>query len=119
MSDLNIELVYPTVPDADGFYVENKQDQDFAIYTKVYDNENRVKRCKLPRSGKIAILRELTAIDQARITRFMGEDPERYQMAAITVATKFDGEDLPIEDVAGLKMKDYVVLAAMYQALNF
>lgn len=112
-------IKYPTDPDVDGFFVESKQDSDYSIFTKVYENGNKVKRSTLPRSDKVAILRELKASDQTRITRFMGEDPEKYQMAAITVATKFDGSDLPIEMVAELKMKDYVVLATMYQGLNF
>lgn len=119
IQDIAEKKKYPTDPDDDGFFIENDADAGFSIFTKVYDGGNTIKKCSLPRSGKVAIVRELIATDQTKITRFMGEDKEKYQIAAIAVATKFDGSELPFELVATLKMKDYVALASMYQALNF
>jgi hypothetical protein len=113
------KVTYPTLPDSEGFFFESDTDQSMQIYTKVYENGNKVKKVVLPFLGKTAVVRELLAKDTHVITRHMGGDQEKYNMACITVATTFDGDPLPIEVISVLKMKDYSRLLSMYQDINF
>lgn len=113
------EQQFPTLPDAEGYYYENQTDLEMGITTKVYENGNKIKSTVLPACGKTAVIRELLARDSKDVARFMDKDPEKYQMASITVATTLDGEKQPIEVIAVLKMKDYSRLLSMYQDLNF
>jgi hypothetical protein len=113
------EVTYPTEPNAEGFYYENAEDAAMEILTKVYENENMIKQTTLPKTKQVAVVRELSGKDQKEISRFMGKDPERYQLAALTVATTLDGQRQPIEVIEKLKMKDFSRVMSMYQDLNF
>lgn len=113
------KIIYPTTPDAEGFFFESEGDAAMEIYTKVYENGNKIKRALLPASRKIAVVRELLARDSQLITRHMGREQEKYNLACITVAATFDGNLLPIEEISVLKMKDYSRLLSMYQDINF
>ena len=110
---------FPTTPDAEGFYYENQADQEQGITTKVYENDSKVKRAMLPGCKKLALVRELRATDTKEIRRFMDSDKEKYELAAITVATTLDGEKQPFEVIGALKMKDYTRVSSMYSDLNF
>lgn len=118
-TEQNATVVYPTAQDAEGFYFESADDQDAGISTKVYENGSRVKQCKLPVSGKMAVIRELRAKDTKEISRFMNKDAEKYQMAAITVALTLDGSKVPYELVESMLLKDYNRVMSMYSDLNF
>lgn len=113
------KVTFPTTPDTEGFFFDSAEDQSMQIYTKVYENGNKIKKSLLPASGKAAIVRELLAKDAKLITRHMGGDQEKYNMACIAVAATFDGNPLPVEEIERLKMKDYSRLLSMYQDINF
>lgn len=115
---MNTENTFPTTADADGFFIESDSDNVMNIYTKLYENGNKVKKVTLS-TGKVAIVRELLGEETKNITRFMDKDPERYQMAGITVATKVDDQLQPIEFYEKMKMRDFNKLLSMYQDLNF
>lgn len=110
---------YPTAPDAEGFFIESEDDGELGIKTKTYDNGNKIKQTILPKSGKTAQVRELTAKESKDIQRFMGGDKDKYTTAAITIATLVDGEKQPFEWFEALKMKDYSKLLSMFSDLNF
>jgi len=110
---------YPTLPDTDGFFIESEDDETLDVFTKVYDNGNKIKRAVLPACGKTAVVRELLGKDTIEIKRFTGDNLDNYQMAAVTVATTVDGNRQPYEYYEVMKLKDYSRLAAMFQSLNF
>ncbi|SHN45935.1 hypothetical protein [Chitinophaga sp. CF418] len=112
-------LAYPTTTDADGFFFADEADAEMKIYTKVYDNGNKIKKTTLPTSGKIAVVRELIAKETKDVARFMDKDAERYQMAGVAVATTLDGSRVAFEVIEMLKWKDYQRLLAMHTDLNF
>jgi hypothetical protein len=80
---------------------------------------NKIKQAFLPGCKKTAIIRELLAKDTKDISRFMDKDTEKYQVAAIAVATTLNGEKQPLEVIENVKMKDFNLLMGMYQDLNF
>nr|WP_295875680.1 hypothetical protein [uncultured Chitinophaga sp.] len=110
---------YPTGPDTDGFFIESESDAAMNIFTRQYENGNKVKKCLLPVLGKTAVVRQMLARDSKEVARFTGGDAEQYQMACITVATTFDGSKMPIEAIEVIKFSDYTLLITMCQALNF
>lgn len=112
-------ITYPTEPDADGFFIESESDAAMNIFTRQYENGNKVKRCLLPVLGKTVVVRQMLARDSKEVARFTGGDAEQYQMACITVATTFDGSKMPIEEIEVIKFSDYTLLITMVQALNF
>lgn len=110
---------FPTPADLDGFFVENEDDAEMEIFTKVYENGSRVKKTVLPASGRTAVVRELIAKDTKDIRRYTNGDPELYQLGVIAKATKLDGQPQPFEVFELLKLKDHTRLVVMSQALNF
>lgn len=103
----------------EGFFYENEEDQDMGILTKVHSNGSIVKKTTLPRSGKVAVVRELNAKETKDIQRFMAGDKDKYLLSAITVATTIDGKKETYEFYEDLKMKDSNRLTSMFQDLNF
>ena len=118
MSEENV-LTYPTPPDVDGFFYESEDDFSQDIFTKIYPNGNKIKKTLLPHCKKEAIIRELIARETKEVARYMNKDPEKYQLACITVSLSLNGEKQPIEDIENLKMKDFTRIMGMYQDLNF
>jgi len=111
--------IYPTAPNADGFYYDNAGDELNGVATRRYENGSKVKSVVLPECGKTAVIRSLKAKDTKEIARFMNKDPEAYMMAAVTVAVTLNGEKQPIEVIAELPLKDYNLLMEMNGDLNF
>jgi len=119
MQTTDEKKVYPTAPDAEGFYFKDTEDEEQAIFSKDYPNGNKIKKTNLPSSGLEAVVRELLGKDTKEITRHMDKDTERYQMAAITAATTIGGNKQTFEFFENMKLKDFNRLLSMYQDLNF
>ncbi len=114
-------IIYPTTPeaDADGFFIQNEDDAANNVFTKVYENGNKVKKTELPVSKKTAIVRELIGRDTIELSRYMNGKQERYNTAMITMAATIDGVKKTYEEIDDLKMKDYQALLALCGELNF
>jgi hypothetical protein len=110
--------MYPSTPDADGFYFENEEEMTVGVTTKKYENGNVVKRVVFP-DGKIAIVRELTGKDQKLINRFSGQDEEKIMLAGVTVATMIDGKAETYEFFEAMKLKFLNRLVFCFRELNF
>lgn len=117
MEQITEQKIYPTTADENGFYYDSAEDEALGILTKEYDNGNKIKGVTLS-TGEKAVMRMLKAKDTKDISRFMDKDPERYQHAAITVATTFDEKRKTIEDIENMWMRDFNKLMSMYQDLN-
>lgn len=111
--------IYPTAPDADGAFFETDADEAMGIITKEYENGNRIKRCLLPQSKKVAQVRELKGKDLVTVQRYMGGNSELYLAGSIAVSTTIDGQQQTLEFFSELKFKDYGRINAMVQSLNF
>jgi phosphoribosylamine-glycine ligase len=109
---------YPTKPDAEGWFVNDEDEAQEKIQTRVYDNNNTVKRVTLS-NGKIATVRETIGKDMKQITMLMNKDQSKYQLAAITVATTIDGEKQTLEYFEAMKTKDLSKIMLMSAVLNF
>ena len=119
INETPVTKIYPTQPDADGYYFEDESDEGAGIKTKVYENGNKIKTVVLPSSSKTVVVRELIGKDTKEVSRFMGGDQERYPMAIATVATTIDGTKQIFEYFEQLKMKDYTLILSMCKDLNF
>jgi hypothetical protein len=102
----------------DGYFFETEIDRELGIRTKLFDNGNRTKTVSLF-DGKTAVVRELTGRDTKSISRYQGQDQERYMIAAVAVATTIDGKAEIFEYFEGMKLKSLNKLIAMFQDLNF
>lgn len=116
-----VKKVYPTAPDADGFFYATEDEEAFEILTKEYSNGNLVKKTILPRCKKEAVVRETFGRDMDEIGRFVKKDSGQgnQNIAYITVATKIEGKKETYEYFEGLKSKDINRLILMNTALNF
>jgi hypothetical protein len=104
------------------FHFEDKEDEVMGIETATYPNGNQVKRLKLS-NGKTAFVRELIGSDSVKIDKAIlangGDREEQYYAALFHHAVKVDGQQLPMEDFAVMKMKDYTKIKLAVNALNF
>jgi aspartate/glutamate racemase len=112
------QAIYPSTPDADGFYFENDEEMTVGVMTKKYENGNIVKRVIFP-DGKTAIVRELTGKDQKLINRFSNQDEEKIMLAGVTVATTVDGKQETYEFFEAMKLKMLNRLMFCFRELNF
>lgn len=109
---------FPTPVDADGYFFYEETDKELGIRTKVFENGNTTKTVSLS-DGKMAVIRELTGRDMKAISRYQGQDQERYMLSAIAVATTIDGKPETFEYFEGMKLKSLNRLMAMFQSINF
>ena len=114
------EKVYPTLPDADGFYFENENDEVMDILTKEYDNGNLIKKVPL-RKNRFAIVRELDQKEMKKVREIAGDakDQQRLTAAMIALCAKIDDKELIMEDILEYKAKDFGRLSLAAQELNF
>jgi hypothetical protein len=117
------EIVYPTQPDADGYYYDNEGEKALETETRIDDNGDIVKRIKL-RGNRTAIMRELTKKDSDKAATIAGKDKNMLLAAYIaqgTVITDKDGNKVPFvaEDLAAWKSADTNRLEAAAAKLNF
>ena len=110
---------YPTQPSPEGFFYENENEASQEILTRVYDNGSIVKQVKLPKCGKLAVIRSLKAKATTEIRRFMGGDADKYEVAVVTTAATLDGNKMTIEEIEELPLKDFQLLLSMCGELNF
>lgn len=103
----------------DGFDYTNEDEKALGILTKKYDNGSIVKKAILPHSRQEAQVRMLKAKESIDVSRNMGKDPEKYQLALIAVSTSIDGKKAIIEEIQELSFKDYQLLILMNNELNF
>lgn len=121
----NEEKQYPTLPDEKGFLFENAEEEEEGIATKVYDNGSVVKRVIINRGKTEVIVRELLAKDSKQTAAMAGfvdgkkGSEEDLKYSTIHVACTFNGEKLPMDDIACLKMKDFSLVWKANQTLNF
>lgn len=113
------QKIYPSSTDTEGYFFETADDEASGIRSKVYENGSKTKSAFLKGIGKTATVRQLKAKESVKVRNVMGKDPEQYQMAVVTVATKFDDQQAIIEEVSELLFPDYSVLLTMCQDLNF
>ncbi|MCM5528967.1 hypothetical protein [Parasegetibacter sp. NRK P23] len=111
--------IYPTTPNENGDFFESLEDEEMGIQTHSYENGSKVKKCKLPASGFDVVVRQLRGKDSKMITRFTNGDAEKYQMAAMTIATTVNGKNETMEFYEELYMKDFATIMAMVGDLNF
>ncbi len=113
--------IYPTLPDSNGFYFEDENEELLNIKTKEYDNGNLIKQVEL-KKGKIAIVRELDRKESKKAYEIAGEwkeDKDRLATALIAVSTKIDDKEILMEDVLLFKAKEFNRLSIATQSLNF
>ncbi len=113
--------IYPTLPDSNGFYFEDENEELLNIKTKEYDNGNLIKQVEL-KKGKIAIVRELDRKESKKAYEIAGEwkeDKDRLAAALIAVSTKIDDKEILMEDVLLFKAKEFNRLSIATQSLNF
>lgn len=110
--------LFPTTPDADGYFTASELDKELGIKTKDFPNGNRTKTTELP-GGVIVVIRELTGKDTKTIARYHGSDQEKAMMASLTVAATINGKQETFEFFEAMKMKSLNRLISMLQELNF
>lgn len=113
------ETTYPTTPDANGYFFNSEEEFSLDIKTKEYPNGSQIKEVVLPKSKKVAVIRELKAKDSEKIAAICGDDSAKYQKAVITLATKIDNASVVIEEIDEMSLSDYTRLQAANAFINF
>lgn len=116
------EKKYPTQPDTDGFFYEDKDEEARGISTKIYDNNNPVKRVFLS-DGRPAIVRRLKGRDIISAPNLIGNVKEAGQSAIMgaiaAMATKVDNVQLVYEDLLDYWASDYNKISQASLLINF
>lgn len=107
------------------WHFASEEDIVLGIETAIYKNGNTAKRFPLS-NGKQAVVRELLGRDMMKIDQIVatgkGEADsveEKYFSALYHFAVKIDGQQIPMEDFANMKAKDFHRIKLSAQALNF
>lgn len=105
------------------WFFESDTDELVGIETAIYKNGNTVKRFTLS-NGKQAVVRELFGRDMMKVDQMIATQKgvnveEQYMYAIYHFAVKIDGQQIPMEDFADLKAKDFNKIKITAQALNF
>lgn len=106
------------------FHFENERDEILGIESATYTNGNQVKKFMLS-DGRNVVVRELYGNDALQIDKTLAtiddqSTREEKAMAAIYhYAVKVEGKQIPMEDFATFKMKDYNKIKMAVQSLNF
>jgi hypothetical protein len=112
------QTTFPTQPDEQGFFFESVDDQEKGIKTRTHENGRKVKEYVL-KDGRLSVVRSLKGKDNREIKKYMGNDPDLYVSAGITIATTIDGKKETLEFFEDLDLKEYNVLTSMFSDLNF
>ena len=118
-----VEKVYPTKADDQGFYFEDRANEEIGIETKVDADDNVTKRVTLS-GGKTAVLRELTTVEARKARKIAGDKEELAMPAFIALCAQVwdkDGKEIKFvaEDLDNWKAKDTNRLITACSQLNF
>lgn len=117
MNEIN-EVAASAAEEPVKFFFENEEEKAMGIETATYPNGNIVKRVKLS-DGREAIVRELTGKDMKRSDIIAGGKQENAIPALMSLSTKIDGFEIPMEDYDRMKAKDYAKIKFATTLLNF
>lgn len=111
--------IYPTPANEDGFFYQNKEEQEAEILTKEYENGSKVKKLTLS-NGKEAFIRMLKGRDFIETKkRIQADNTADVETIGLSLATKIDDKQQPTEYyLDDLYQADYLKLFVAYGALN-
>ncbi len=120
-------IIYPTTPDADGWFYEDEGEAAFEILTKEYENGNLVKKFTLKKGkhkGKEISVRELKAKDTEAINKMLkdekGEERQnKYMQYTMFKASNLAEIGIMPEDIPEMHASDYTKLSVANATLNF
>jgi len=112
-----IEKVYPTTPDADGWYYEDEGSEALGIESKETDGD-LFKRVKLS-GNRIAIVRELLSPEVRKAKGLVGKNPDKLEIAFASLATEIDGKTIPMPEYDYFKARDFNKIIMASNQLNF
>lgn len=112
--------IYPSPADEDGWFTETADDEDGGIQTKVYENNGgKVKRGKLS-DGREFLVRELKGRDTIQMSKQTKNDEALMVASMMSMAIKVAGVSYVMEDMLDkFKLKDYTKMSVVCQELNF
>lgn len=112
--------VYPTTPDAEGFYFKTEDEEGMQILTRDYDNGGEVKKVVLS-NGATAVVRKLKGRDFVETKKQIQADNSLdFETVNMAVATTIDGKQQPPEYfLDDLFQGDFSKLIIAYSSLNF
>lgn len=70
-------------------------------------------------NGQVAKIKEGTGKDVERATMLSNGDQSKYFSALMAGVTEIDGGGVVMEDLAALKMKDYMAIQIPFAEINF
>lgn len=107
------------------WHFATEEDIALGIETAIYKNGNTAKRFTMS-NGKQAVVRELFGRDMMKVDQMVASGSgeadsvqERYFCALYHYAVKVDGQQVPMEDFADMKAKDFNKVKITAQSLNF
>jgi len=100
------------------YIYKDEDDKESGIETGTYPNGNMVKRFKIS-GDRIVVVRELKGFDMMRIDDVVSKSKEEYMPVFFHFAVKIDGLQVPIEDFANFKGKDFNKIKIQVLSLNF
>lgn len=108
---------YPTPKDEEGYYYQDKSDELMGIETR--DEEGGISKRVTLSNGKKATVRELLAEDDIEIGRIIGKNEALRLPALLSKACLFDGKPMIAEDIQKIKLRDYTKLKMANSGVNF
>ena len=117
------QVLFPTEPDAEGFFYEDADEKSDNIRTKKYNNGRRSKFFELSDGRKVAV-REMTGADSVEISKIQGNKKEGsaeddYMPIVMWKSCKIDDKHIPMEDYKEMSFKDYNKILLVTTGLNF
>lgn len=110
--------IYPTEPDAEGWFFETADEKESGVLTKMYDNESRVK--KVDTSKGCAVVRELRGKDFSTIQSIVNGSDITFEAATMALSTRIDDRGYPPEFyMDDLKLIDFSKILIPVGRLNF
>lgn len=111
--------VYPTQPDADGWFYEDNTEETSGVQTRVYENDSKVKRVFLSDKRKV-VVRELKGRDFGIIQDMIKDGKIGFEAATMSLSVKIDDQGYPPEYyMDDLKLRDFSKILIPLGKINF
>lgn len=111
--------MYPTPPDADGWFFQDETEEGSGVQTRNYENGSRVKRVFIS-GGREVIVRELKGRDFGVIQDITKSGDVSFEAATASLSAKIGGQGYPPEYyMDDLRLGDFSKILIPVSRLNF
>ncbi|MCO5238868.1 MAG: hypothetical protein M9904_02325 [Chitinophagaceae bacterium] len=111
--------VYPTAPDADGWFYENEDEETAGVQTRTYENMSRAKRVFISGNREVMV-RELKGRDFSIIQDITKDGKIGFEAATMSLCVKINDQGYPAEYyMDDLRLGDFSKILIPVGRINF